>query len=107
MLCNITPTDELKTYFLDHDGLNDVYISEQLDYKTGWNNVFVSESIQRGYVAQLQDFMECVAFGRQPISNFELACDVIKVIYAGYISASEGRRVELKNSYKGCKVEAI
>lgn len=95
MLCNITPTDEMKTYFLDYDGLNDIYISEQLNHKTGWNNVFVSESIQRGYVAQLQDFMECVAFERQPISNFDLAYDVIKVIYAGYISASEGRRVEL------------
>lgn len=95
MLCNITPSDEMKTYFLDQDGLDDVYISEKLDFKTGWNNVFVSESIQRGYVSQLQDFVECVAFNRQPVSNFELAYEVSKVIYAAYISASEGRRVEL------------
>nr|WP_312577840.1 Gfo/Idh/MocA family oxidoreductase [Sedimentibacter sp.] len=95
LLCNITPTDEMKTYFLDHEGLDDVYISEKLDFKAGWNNVFVSESIQRGYVAQLQDFMECVVFKRQPISNFELACNVSKVIYAAYVSATEGRKIEL------------
>jgi predicted dehydrogenase len=99
LLCNITPTDNLMTYFLDQEGLEDVYMSERLDHKTGWNNVFVSESIQRGYVAQLQDFMECVAFNRLPISNFSLAKEVTRLIYAGYISASEGKRIDLTELY--------
>ncbi|MDD2496148.1 MAG: Gfo/Idh/MocA family oxidoreductase [Tissierellia bacterium] len=95
LLCNITPTDDLKTYFLDEEGLDDVYISEKLDYKTGWNKVFVSESVQRGYVAQMQDFMDCIINNRQPISNFEIAKEATKALYASYISASEGRRVYL------------
>lgn len=95
MHCNITPTDNMKTYFLDDRGLRDVYISEKLDYKTGWNNVFVSESVQRGYVDQMQDFMECVATGREPLSNFGLARDTMKVIYAAYISAEEGISLDL------------
>ncbi|MDD2496086.1 MAG: gfo/Idh/MocA family oxidoreductase, partial [Tissierellia bacterium] len=75
------------------DDLEDVYISEKLENKTGWNKVFVSESIKRGYVKQMQDFLECVVYGRQPISNFEIAAETTKVLYAAYISDSEGRRV--------------
>jgi hypothetical protein len=44
-MCNITPTDNLKTYFGDQEGLEDVYISEMLEEKTGWNNDFVAEEI--------------------------------------------------------------
>lgn len=95
MLCKITPTDSLQTYFLDSEGLDNVYLSENLSHKTGWNRAFVSESIERGYVAQLQDFMECVAYGREPLSGFTLAKQTIEALYAAYISAEEGRRVIL------------
>ena len=95
LICNITPTDELKTYFIDQEDLEDVYISEKLENKTGWNKVFVSESIKRGYVNQMQDFLECVAYGKQPISSFEIAAETTKILYAAYVSASEGRRVYL------------
>ena len=43
----------------------------------------------------IQDFMECVAFGRQPITDVDLAFETIKVNYAGYWSADEGRRISL------------
>ena len=91
--CNITPTDDLQTYYVDDHGLEDVYLSEKLEEKTGWNYVFVSESIQRGYVAQLQDFLECVTGGREPLSGFPLARMTGELIYAAYVSAEEGRRV--------------
>ena len=91
--CHITPTDDLETYFVDDDGLENVYMSEKLEQKTGWNSVFVSESIKRGYVAQLQDFLECVAYNRQPLSGFSLARMTGELIYAAYVSAEEGRRV--------------
>lgn len=91
---NITPADNLSTYFLDQDDLEDVYISEQLQDKTGWNKVFVAEETLRGYLAQFQDFAECVAENRQPLSGLDLAYDTIKIIYAAYLSAEEGRRVD-------------
>lgn len=91
---NITPADNLSTYFLDQDDLEDVYISEQLQDKTGWNKVFVAEETLRGYLAQFQDFAECVAENRQPLSDLNLAYDTIKIIYAAYLSAEEGRRVD-------------
>lgn len=94
-LCKITPTDNLMSYFLDSEGLEDVYLSEMQTHKTGWNPVFVSESVQRGYVTQLQDFMECVVYGRQPISSFALAKETGKLLYAAYISAEERRAIDL------------
>lgn len=92
--CNITPTDLLNTYFLDEEGLEDVNISEMLPKKLGWNKAFVSDEIIRGYTDELQDFMECVAYDREPASGFQLAYDVTKVVYAAYQSAEEGRRIE-------------
>lgn len=95
MMCNITPTDILKTYFLDEDGLENVTIAEMLPSKLGWNNAFVSDEVIRGYVDELQDFMEALAYDREPQSTFDLAYESTKVIYAAYLSASEGRKVEL------------
>ncbi len=43
----------------------------------------------------MQDFVESVAEGRRPLSDGRLGRDVIEVVYAGYLSAAEGRRVEL------------
>ena len=95
MLCNITPTDNMKTYFLDDEGLENIYISEMMTEKTGWNNIFIAEDIIRGYTYELQDFMECIANDREPLSNFDLAYETTKVIYAAYVSASEGRKVKV------------
>lgn len=94
LINNITPADNLSTYFLDDEGLEDVYISEQLNDKLGWNKVFVSEETLRGYLNQFQDFAECIAENRQPLSGLDLAYDTIKVIYAAYQSAEEGRRID-------------
>ncbi|MCT4618397.1 MAG: Gfo/Idh/MocA family oxidoreductase [Marinisporobacter sp.] len=93
-VCNITPTDILNTYYLDEDGIEDISIAEMLPSKLGWNKAFVSDEVIRGYTGQLQDFMECIAFDREPQSGFDLAYDSLKVIYAAYVSAEEGRRVD-------------
>ena len=39
--------------------------------------------------------MECAAFGRQPRADIALAYETTKLIYAGYRSAEEGRRIVL------------
>ncbi|HOA19800.1 MAG TPA: Gfo/Idh/MocA family oxidoreductase [Sedimentibacter sp.] len=93
MLCNITPTDILQTYFLDEEGMDDVYISEMLPSKLGWNKVFIVDEVLRGYTSELQDFMECASMDREPLSSIDLAYDAIKTIYAAYWSAEEGRRI--------------
>lgn len=91
--CNITPTDILNTYFLDEEGLDDVYISEMLPKKLGWNKAFVNDEIIRGYTGELQNFAETIAYDLEPVSNFQLAYDVTRVLYAAYQSAEEGRKI--------------
>ncbi len=91
--CTITPTDLLNTYFLDEDGMDDVYLAEMLPAKLGWNKAFVSDEIIRGYMGEMQDFMECVAYDREPASGFELAYETTKIMYAAYQAAEEGRRM--------------
>lgn len=93
--CNITMSDLMSTYFLDEDNLDDVYISEMLPSKKGWNRPFLEDEIIRGYTDEMRDFMECILYDREPKSGFDLAYDTIKVIYAAYMSAEMGSRVEL------------
>ena len=95
LLCNITPTDILNTYFLDEEGLENVYLAEMLPAKLGWNKAFVSDEVIRGYMGEMQDFMETVAFDRVPTSGFDIAYETTKILYAAYLSAEEGRRVDL------------
>ncbi len=94
LMCNITPNDTMQSYLLDEDGIEDMEISEMLPSKLGWQKPFIVPEIVRGYTGELQDFVECVAYDREPLSNFQLACDTMRVAYAAYLSAEEGRRID-------------
>ena len=95
-LSNLTLNDNLQTYFLDEDRLEEVYISEMLPSKLGWNKTFIADEIMRGYVAEIQDFMECIVYHREPVSGFKLAYDTTKLIYASYLSAENEQKVCFK-----------
>jgi predicted dehydrogenase len=92
--CNITPPKLLDTYFLDEEGLEQEPLGEMLPSKLGWNTAFVSDEVIRGYLGELQDFMEAVAFDREPAAGFPLAYETAKIMYAAYQSAEEGRRID-------------
>lgn len=92
--CNINPTDLLNSYFLDEEGMDEIEISQWLPLKTGWNKVWVSDEIIRGYTGELQSFMEAVAYDIEPESGFSLAYNTAKLLYAAYVSAEEGRRID-------------
>ncbi len=93
--CKLTMSDLMDTYFLDEERLEDVYISEMLPSKTGWNHPFLEDEIIRGYTDEMRDFIESVYYDREPKSGFELAYDTIKIIYAAYKSAEIGNAVEI------------
>lgn len=95
LFANITPNNHLMSYLTDEEKLSGVYITEKVDRKTGWQYVCLEEEWTRGYLQEMQDFMECVAHGRQPLSGLDLAYQTIKVNYAGYWSAAEGQRIAL------------
>ena len=95
LFANITPNNHLMSYQTSEEKLAPVYITEKVDRKTGWQYVCLEEEWTRGYLQEIQDFMECAATGRQPLSDLALAYETIKVNYAGYWAAEEGRRVVL------------
>jgi predicted dehydrogenase len=95
LIANVTPNDHMLTYLTDEEKLAGVYITEKVDRKTGWQFVCLEEEWTRGYLQEIQDFMECAAGGRQPLSDLDLACETTRVQYAGYWSADEGRRIKL------------
>ncbi len=95
LFANITPNNHLMSYQTSEEKLASVYITEKVDRKTGWQYVCLEEEWTRGYLQEIQDFMECAATGRQPLSDLALAFETIKVNYAGYWAADEGRRVAL------------
>ncbi|MHC2626048.1 putative dehydrogenase [Bradyrhizobium huanghuaihaiense] len=95
LFANITPNNHLMSYQTSEEKLASVYITEKVDRKTGWQYVCLEEEWTRGYLQEIQDFMECAATGRQPLSGLALAYETIKVNYAGYWAAEEGRRVVL------------
>ena len=93
LLNNISPNTAMQTFFTDEQGLENVYLTEKTQLKSGWQSVFLEETIARGYAGELQDFMECAVYGRNPISGIELACETVKAIYGAYQSAQEGKTI--------------
>jgi predicted dehydrogenase len=95
LFANITPNTHMMSYLTDEKKLDGVYITEKVDRKTGWQFVCLEEEWTRGYLQEIQDFMECVSLGRQPLADAALAYETMKVSYAAYWSAEEGRRIVL------------
>lgn len=92
---NICPNTHMMTYLTDEARVADVYITEKVDRKTGWQFVCLEEAWTRGYTQEIQDFVECVTQHRQPLAGLDLAFDTIQATYAAYWSAEEGRRITL------------
>lgn len=93
--CKLTMSDMMSTYFLDEESLGDVYISEMLPSKIGWNHPFLEDEIIRGYTDEMRDFIEAIYFDREAKSGFDIAYDTIRIIYAAYKSAEIGKAVKL------------
>lgn len=94
-VCNIAPNNGMAVYHESGDGLDGVYITEKLRQNAGWQQVFLEENLMRGYIGELQDFVDCAINNHAPKSGFRLASTSMKVIYAAYRSAQEQRRIVL------------
>ena len=93
---NMTPNDGLLVYSPDNAAFGTEYLHEKIETRTGWITAAPDEDWVRGYPQEMQDFMEAIATGREPVSGLRLAADVVEVIYAAYQSAEEGRRITLE-----------
>jgi predicted dehydrogenase len=94
--CNLNPVYALETYNPREDILKDVYVTEKIGTKQGWNHPAPDEDWQHGYPHEFQDFMESIAANHPPLSGGELARDTIAALYSAYLSAERrGAEVEI------------
>jgi predicted dehydrogenase len=93
---NINPNNAVEVYAPDPGILGEEYISEKLETKAGWNFASPDEDWMRGYPQELEDFVDCLLTGREPLSGLDLAEDTLKVVYSGYLSAEKGLRVGIE-----------
>jgi predicted dehydrogenase len=92
---DIVPARLCRFYTTDPGPVHDVYFNEKQETKAGLSFPNPDEEWMLGYPQEIQDFMEAVAFDREPLSGLELAKQVVEVVYAGYVSIEEGRKVAL------------
>lgn len=93
--CNMNPNNQVMGYAPAEDSFGDEYLAEKISTREGWVYASPDEHWQSGYYAEMQDFLEAIAKHRDPLSGWTLARDVVAVIYAAYVSAEEGRRVQV------------
>jgi len=93
---NINPNDTVVAYAPAPQVFGEEYIAEKLETKAGWNFASPDEDWVRGYPQELEDFVDCLLTDREPVSGLDLAYQTVEVIYAAYLAAEKGRRIELK-----------
>jgi len=93
--CNMTPNNMMLAYTPNPDTWKDEYIAEKIETKAGWTFPSPDEDWVRGYPQEMRDFAMCLLENKPAESDFELAKETVKVIYAAYLSAEKGARVDL------------
>ncbi len=96
--CNLSPNNLLEAYTPEAKVFGDAYIMEKIDSGAGWTTPIPDEDWTSGHLAMVQDFVAAVAEGRPAKSDGSLGRAVIEVIYAGYLAAATGRRVEIASA---------
>jgi predicted dehydrogenase len=92
---NINPNTSLAVYAPDPAVWGDEYLTEKVETRAGWQFPSPDEDWMRGYPQEMADFVHAIRDRREPLSGALLARETLEVIYAAYVSAEEGRRVEL------------
>jgi predicted dehydrogenase len=93
--CDMTHSGMLRAFAPEARIFGDEYIMEKVGTKAGWSYPSVDEEWLLGYPQEMRDFVEAVAFDREPLATAALGRRVVEVIYAAYQSAEEGRRIQL------------
>ena len=92
-LCSVR---DCQFYIVDPTPVEDVYFNEKQETKAGLSFPNPDEEWTLGYPHEIQDFMEAIAHDREPLTGLDLAMQLVEVLYAGYVSCEEGRRISLE-----------
>lgn len=92
---NINPNDSVVAYAPAPHIFEPEYISEKIETKAGWSQPSPDEDWMQGYPQEIADYINAIREDRTPVASIDLAKEVMIVLYAAYVSAEEGRRVDL------------
>ena len=92
---NLSPNDMLRAYAPDQSVFGDAYIMEKVDSGAGWTTPMPDEDWTSGQLLMCRAFAAALLSGEPAESDGELGLEVVRVLYAAYVAAAEGRRVEL------------
>ena len=93
--CNLSPNDLLQAYSTRDGAFGDEYLMEKLHGQAGWSSAMPDEDWTSGQQGLCQGVAEAAVEGRPSEAAGEIGLEVTRVIYAGYVSARQGRRVHL------------
>ncbi|MDI6753077.1 MAG: Gfo/Idh/MocA family oxidoreductase [Thermodesulfobacteriota bacterium] len=93
---DLCPVRVCQFYTVDPTPVKDVYFNEKQETKAGLSFPNPNEEWLLGYPQEIQDFMEAIAYDRQPLTGLDLARQVVEVLYAGYVSMEEGRTISIQ-----------
>jgi predicted dehydrogenase len=93
--CHLSPNNLLQAYTPQHDVLGHEYIMEKASTSAGWSTPMPNEDWTSGHLAMCQDFVAAVAENRPARADGNLGLEVIRVVYAAYVAAATGQRVDI------------
>lgn len=84
--CHLSPVHIIDTFNPKAEQYKDIYTIEKTSTKEGWSPS-ADENFTEGYLAEMQDFITCVAEKTEPQSGLQIALDTTAAIYTAYLSA--------------------
>lgn len=96
LYCNLDSANQLNGFVPAADIANDIYVKEKVETSAGFQTFNINDDITRGYLGEMQDLVECILNDdKKPLSDFRIASDTTKIVYAGYLSAEKNAKVYL------------
>lgn len=92
---DLCPVRVCQFYTVDPSPVKDIYFNEKLETKAGLSFPNPNEEWLLGYPHEIQNFMEAIAYDQQPLTGLDLAKQVVEVLYAGYVSMEEGKKIAI------------
>jgi predicted dehydrogenase len=94
-LCNLSPNNLVQAYSPALETFRGQNLMEKLETSAGWSTPMPDEDWTSGHWGMCRSFLEAVVGDKAPLTDGQLGLDVVRVVYAAYVSAQEGRRVQL------------
>ena len=93
--CSLSPVDTLRSYAVQDGAFGDEYMMEKLHGQAGWSTPLPDELWLSGQQGLLQSVADHLRDGERSDVDGDLGREVVRIVYAAYVSAAEGRRVTL------------